>query len=97
MQCCLKNFNLINDIFKVVVPQTKLYYRLEEHGVVNNPRRWRQIVVESIRQGYDHKKGWDLMRDVKDTIKIPESKILVKEDCDNDHRTKATTLGKWKH
>ena len=37
------------------------------------------------------------MRDVKDTIKILEDKINVKEDCYNDHRTKATTLGKGKH
>ena len=37
------------------------------------------------------------MRDVKDTIKIPEGKILVKEDYDNIHKTKATTLGKWKN
>lgn len=42
-------------------------------------------------------KRWHLMRDVKDTIKIPEGKMIVKEDYDNDHRTKATTLGKWKH
>lgn len=37
------------------------------------------------------------MKDVKDTIKIPEGKILVKEDYDNDHRTKVTTLNRWKH
>ena len=56
VQCCPKFFNIINGIFKVVVPQTKFYYTWEEYGVENNPRRWRQIVVESIRQGYDHKK-----------------------------------------
>ena len=56
MQCHLQFLNIINDIFKVVVPQTKFYYNCEEHGVVHNPRRWWQIVVEIIRQGYDHKK-----------------------------------------
>ena len=37
------------------------------------------------------------MRGVKGTIKITEGKMLVKEDYDNDHRTKAATLGEWKH
>ena len=64
-QCCLRFFNLINDIFKVVVPQTRFYYNWEEHGVVNNLRRWRQIAVESIAQGYTHKKRRNLMKDVK--------------------------------
>ena len=53
---CLRFFNIINDIFKVIVPQNKFYYNWEEHGVKNNPRRWRQIVAESIAQGYDHRK-----------------------------------------
>ena len=64
---------------------------------MNNSRRWRKIVVESIVQGYDHKKRWDLIKDVKDTIKAPEGKMLVKEAYGNDHRTKATTLNGWKH
>ena len=56
MQCRLQFFNFINAIFKVAVSKTKFYYKWEEYGVKNNPRRWRQIVVKSIRQGYDHKK-----------------------------------------
>ena len=51
--CCLQ---LFKDIIKVAVPQTKFSYNWEEHRVDNNPRRWRQIVVNSIAKGYDHKK-----------------------------------------
>ena len=55
------------------------------------------MVFESIAQRYDHKKIWYLMKDVKDTIKIPEVKMLVKEEYDNDRKTNATTSNKWKH
>ena len=37
------------------------------------------------------------MRDAKDTIKMPEGKMLVKKDYYNDHRIEATTLSKRKH
>ena len=58
---------------------------------------WRQIDVESTAQGYDHNKRWDSMRDFKDIIKITEDKMIVKEDYNTYHRTKFTTLEKWKH
>ena len=56
MKCCIRLFNQIFDIFKIVIANNKLYYDWKDHGVEDIPWKWRQIFLDSINKGYDHAK-----------------------------------------
>ena len=52
----LRLFNLIIDIFKIIIPNNKFFYDWEEHGVKQNPQKRRQIFLDSLLLEYDHDK-----------------------------------------
>ena len=93
-ECCLRFFNLINDIFKAIIPNNKFFYAWEKYGVKNNPRKRRYVFLDSLLPGYGYDKRWELMRKISVPITRPEGKLLSNEDYDNNHRIKLITFGK---
>ena len=73
MECRLRIFYLINDIFKVIIPNNKFFYDWEKHGVTNNYRKWTKIFLDSLLPGYNHDKRREFMRKMQ--FQLPDLKV----------------------